>query len=81
MKKPCNCEKKSDNETVKNVYITNIFYPPFYSEGALLFCVFLPVLVFVQDEKNLPRCVLIVLSVKVLDFLLYEESPCFILIY
>lgn len=52
----------------KNVYIINIFYPPFYSEGSLLFCVFLPVLVFVQDEKNLPRCVLTVMSVKVLDY-------------
>lgn len=49
----------------KNVYITNIFYPPFYIEGFLLFCVFL---VFVQDEKNLPRCVLTVMSVKVLDY-------------
>lgn len=52
--------------------MTNIFYPPFYSEGSLLFCVFFcQFLVFVQDEKNLPRCVLTVMSVKVLDYLFF----------
>lgn len=63
-KETCNCEKEK-MKLFKNVYITNIFYPLFYIEESLLFCVFL---IFVQDKKNLPRCVLTVMSVIVLDY-------------